>query len=112
MRIVPDPRSTRFNAGGHGDRTLRSCEVPRDLSVQLSDEQAERLERAVGQGRFETPDAAIRAGLEIILDAPAGASIGEAYRRAYTRHPQDPQLGEAGGHLMAEIVRADEQDAG
>lgn len=77
----------------------------------LSDEQAERLERAVGQGRFETPDAAIEAGLAIVLERSSDASVAEAYRRAYTEHPQDSQLGEAGAHLMVEIVRADEEGA-
>lgn len=85
--------------------------MPRELSVLLSDEQAERLERAVGQGRFETPDAAIQAGLAIVLERSSHASVAEAYRRAYTEHPQDSQLGEAGAHLMANIVRADEQGA-
>lgn len=94
-----------------GHPRLRSRGVPRELSVLLSDEQAERLERAVGQGRFETPEAAIEAGLAMVLERSSGASIGEAYRRAYTERPQDSQLGEAGAHLMAEIVRADEQGA-
>lgn len=84
--------------------------MSRELSVQLSGEQAEGGAAAVGQGRFESPDAAIQPQVGSRIGAAAGRSIAEAYRRAYTEYPQDPQLGEVGAQLMAEIVGADEQD--
>lgn len=84
--------------------------MAREISVSLSDEELERLQRAIRDGHFESEAAALREGLARALVQPSeNSNVAEAYRRAYEREPQDPRMGEAGAKLMGEILAEDER---
>lgn len=77
----------------------------RSVSFTLSDEDAARLDRAVAEGRFETREDALRAGLRSVLSVPNKKEIAQAYRRAYTEHPEEEWVGEVGAALAGERAK-------
>lgn len=77
----------------------------RSVWLTLSDEDSARLDRAVAEGRFETRAAALRAGLRAVLRIRSDDEIAEAYRRAYTEHPDEGWIGEVGAALAGQRVK-------
>ncbi|MDQ3759333.1 MAG: hypothetical protein M3331_05260 [Actinomycetota bacterium] len=85
----------------------------REISVSLSDEEFERLQRAIRDGQFQSEAAALREGLAHVLVRRLDSSkVAEAYRRAYEHEPQDPRVGEAGAKLVGEMLEEDERETG
>jgi len=52
----------------------------------------------------------MRAGLAMLLREEREREIEEAYRRAYTEHPQEDWIGEVGLWAFSQIVAAEEKD--
>lgn len=78
------------------------------ITLDLSDEELEALDEAAREGRFASVEDGIRAGIHwIARSAAERRDVAAAYRAAYERVPQDPELGEMGADLLADIVEAD-----
>ena len=75
------------------------------IAVRIPETALSAVDAAVAAGRFDSRAAAVREGLERLLDDERERAIGESYRRAYSDQPQDESLGEAGAALLAEAVR-------
>lgn len=79
------------------------------IAIRLSDDDLDRLDAAVTQGRYPTRAAAVRAGVERLLRDERDHEIEEQYRRAYGAQPQDASPGRAGVALMADVIGREEQ---
>jgi len=78
------------------------------ITLDLSDEELEALGEATRTGRFASVEDALKAGIRCVARSEAqGRGVAAAYRAAYERHPQDPELGAAGSDLLADIVEAE-----
>ena len=65
------------------------------IAVRIPDGLAESLEELVSSGRFETKAEAIRAALEVLVEAERRERVGALIADAYRRLPQDDQEVEA-----------------
>lgn len=81
------------------------------IAVRVPDRDLDALDAAVRDGRFESRASAIREGLARVLADALEHKIADQYRRAYGRHPQDPELGEAAAELMAEALETEEKSS-
>ncbi len=78
------------------------------IAVRIPKDQLEALDRAVEAGAFESRAHGVREALKRLLAALREERIAREYREAYTRHPDDSALGEAGAELLAEAFRREE----
>lgn len=81
------------------------------ITVDLSDEESDALGQAVSEGRFNSVEEALKAGIPRVAPAAHRRAIADAYRSGYARFPQDPFLGEAGAELLVEAVELDARRA-
>ncbi|HLG07442.1 MAG TPA: ribbon-helix-helix domain-containing protein [Gaiellaceae bacterium] len=79
------------------------------IPVRIPDRDVELLDEAVARGRFANRSEALRAGLAIVLREEREREIEEAYRRAYTEHPQEDWIGQVGLWALTQIVAAEEE---
>ena len=78
------------------------------ITLDLSDEEFEALHEAAREGRFASVEDGLRAGIHrVARSAAERRDVAAAYRAAYERFPQDPELGEMGADLLADIVEAE-----
>jgi hypothetical protein len=54
----------------------------------------------------------MRQALDDLLAELREREVAREYREAYTRHPQDPKIGEAGAILAAEFYKREESRSG
>jgi Arc/MetJ-type ribon-helix-helix transcriptional regulator len=80
------------------------------IPVRIPKEDARALDEAVARGRYESRSDALRAGLAMLLREEREREIEEAYRRAYTEHPQEDWIGEVCLWAFSQIVAAEEKD--
>ena len=80
------------------------------IPVRIPERDAQLLDEVVARGRFASRSDALREGLALLLREEREREIEEAYRRAYTEHPQEDWIGEAGLALFAAWVESEEQD--
>jgi Arc/MetJ-type ribon-helix-helix transcriptional regulator len=78
------------------------------IPVRIPEKDARALDEAVARGRYESRSDALRAGLAMLLREEREREIEEAYRRAYTEHPQEDWIGEVGLWALTQIVAAEE----
>jgi Arc/MetJ-type ribon-helix-helix transcriptional regulator len=78
------------------------------IAIRIPDHQLKELDAAVETGKFESRADAVRRALTGMLAELREREIAREYREAYTRHPQDPKIGEAGAILAAELYRREE----
>jgi Arc/MetJ-type ribon-helix-helix transcriptional regulator len=71
------------------------------VTVNLSNEAAEALDRAVSEGRFRDRSEALAEAVRALLLQEARAKQAEALCRSYEEHPEDPRPGEIGLRLLA-----------
>lgn len=100
-------------AGGRCQRAGRYARfVPRQITLDLNDDELAAIDRAVAEGRFSSIDEALREALAVVIGgrgydngAERERDIEDAYRRAYERHPQepDPWLDAAARELFARL---------
>ncbi len=77
------------------------------IPVRIPEEDARRLDEAVARGRFASRSAAFREGLTLLLREEREREIEEAYRRAYSEHPQEERIGHDGLTLFQQRVDAE-----
>lgn len=82
--------------------------MAQQIAVRIPNDQLEALDRAVEAGAFESRAHGVREALKRLLAALREEGIAREYREAYTQHPDDPALGEAGAELLAETFRREE----
>lgn len=82
------------------------------IAVRIPDGRLAAIDEAVRAGRFESRAAAIREALDRLLADEREREIAEQYRRAYSRHPGEGRLGDAGAALMAEAIEDLERPGG
>lgn len=78
------------------------------IAVRLSEEELASLDHVVERRTFPSRADAVRAGLRMLLQEERNREIAESYRRAYSEHPQDERLAEAGAILAGEVIAARE----
>jgi Arc/MetJ-type ribon-helix-helix transcriptional regulator len=78
------------------------------IAVRIPDDQLRSLDSAVKAGNFESRADGVRQALTLLLGELREQEIAREYREAYTRHPQDPAIGEAGAKLLAEAFKREE----
>ena len=78
------------------------------IPVRIPERDAELLDDAVARGRFASRSDALREGLALVLREEREREIEEAYRRAYTKYPQEDWIGEVGLWAFSQIVAAEE----
>jgi Arc/MetJ-type ribon-helix-helix transcriptional regulator len=78
------------------------------IRVRIPEQDSQRLDEAVARGRFSSRSDALRVGLAMLLREEREREIEEAYRRAYTEHPQEDWIGEVGLWAFSQIVAAEE----
>lgn len=86
--------------------------MAQQIAVRIPDDQLAALDRAIDAGSFESRADGVRQGLTRLLAELREREIAREYREAYTRHPDDPAVGEAGAILLAEAFRREEEEAG
>ncbi|MBA3366976.1 MAG: hypothetical protein H0U03_14545 [Actinobacteria bacterium] len=69
------------------------------------------LDEAIAGGRFTSRAAALREGLDRLLDEERNRRIDEAYRRGYLASPQEEWVGSSGLASFAAFVAAEEAGA-
>ena len=79
------------------------------IAVRLSERDTAALDEAVARGSYPNRAAAIRHGLELLLNEEREREIEEAYRRGYGAQPQEEWVGRAGLSALAELVAAEER---
>lgn len=85
--------------------------MSRQIAVRIPDEQLKELDEAVDRGEFANRADAVRRALTGLLAELREREIAREYRDAYTRHPQDPKIGEAGAILAAEFYKREESQS-
>lgn len=75
------------------------------IAIRLDRSDLEALDAAIAEGRFPNRAAAVREALKVLLAELRERVIEEAYRKAYTEHPQEEWVGEVGLRLMAENIK-------
>ena len=83
--------------------------MSQQIAVRIPDDHLEALDRAVGAGTFDSRADAIRQALTRLLGELREQQIAREYREAYSQHPDDPAVGEAGAKLLAEAFRREEE---
>jgi len=78
------------------------------IAIRISEQQLEALDEAVEGGEIASRSDGVRRALTGLLAEIREREIAREYREAYTRHPQDPKIGEAGAILAAEFYRREE----
>jgi len=78
------------------------------IAIRISEEQLKELDEAVERGDFANRTEAVRRAVTGLLAELREREIAREYREAYTRHPQDPRIGEAGAILLAEFYKREE----
>jgi len=78
------------------------------IRVRIPEQDAQLLDEAVARAGFSSRSDALRAGLAMLLREEHEREIEEAYRRAYTEHPQEDWIGEVGLWALSQIVAAEE----
>ena len=81
------------------------------IPVRIPDRDAQLLDEAVARGRFANRSEALREALTLLLKEEREREIEEAYRRAYTEHPQEDWIGEVGLWAFAQILAAERREA-
>ena len=77
------------------------------IAIRIPDDQLKELDEAVKGGEFKSRAEAVRRALTgTVLAELREREIAREYREAYTRHPQDPKIGEAGAILAAELYNS------
>ena len=76
--------------------------MSQQIAIRLDDEDLTALDAAVAAGRYPSRAAAVRAGIGELLREQRDREIAEAYRRAYSEHPQEPGFAEASALLAGE----------
>lgn len=75
------------------------------IAVRIPDSVLAALDEAVGAGRFESRAAAVRQGLDRLLEDEREREIAASYRRAYADRPEEEWVGEVGLALAADRIR-------
>jgi Arc/MetJ-type ribon-helix-helix transcriptional regulator len=88
-------------------RRYADC-MPQQIAIRIPDDQLRALDSRVKAGTFESRADGVRRALTRLLGELREQEIADEYREAYTRHPQDPAIGEAGAKLMAEALKREE----
>ena len=101
----PRPVRTLAESGESAYAERMTVQIP----VRIPDRDVELLDEAVARGRFANRSEALRAGLAIVLREEREREIEEAYRRAYTEHPQEDWIGQVGLWALTQIVAAEEE---
>lgn len=78
------------------------------IAIRIPDQQLKELDESVKRGEFASRTDAVRHALTGLLAELREREIAREYRDAYTRHPQDPKIGEAGAILLAEFYKREE----
>ena len=78
--------------------------MPSQIALRLPDGKLAQLDSLVARGSYRNRAEALRAGLDRLLEEDREQEIAEEYRRAYTEHPQDEWVGEAGAILAGEVI--------
>jgi len=78
--------------------------MSKQVTLRLTNREADELDRAVVDGAYPTASAALRAGLALLVRAERDRTIAEQYRRAYGSQPQEAWTGEAGMELGARLT--------
>lgn len=81
------------------------------IAVRIPDDQLRTLDEAVERGELKSRADGVRRGLAGLLAERREREIAREYREAYTRHPQDPKIGEAGAILAAEFYKREESQS-
>ncbi len=79
---------------------MGTIEVP----VAVSEECLAALDAAVAAGRFASRSEAIADAVRRAFSAESKAAVGESYRRAYEKRPEESWVGRAGAHLLQDRV--------
>jgi Arc/MetJ-type ribon-helix-helix transcriptional regulator len=77
------------------------------IPIRIPDRDAKMLDEVIARGRFANRSEAMREALAMLLKEEREREIEEAYRRAYTEHPQEDWIGEVGLWAFAQIVAAE-----
>lgn len=78
------------------------------IAIRISEQQLKALDEAVESGEVASRSDGVRRALTGLLAEIREREIAREYREAYTRHPQDPKIGEAGAILLAEFYKREE----
>lgn len=81
------------------------------IAIRIPDDQLKELDNAVKAGEFKSRAEAVRRAVTGMLAELREREIAREYREAYTRHPQDPKIGEAGAILAAEFYKREESQS-
>lgn len=85
--------------------------MSKQIAVRIPDEQLKELDETVDRGEFANRADAVRRALTGLLAELREREIAREYRDAYTRHPQDPKIGETGAILAAEFYKHEESQS-
>lgn len=81
------------------------------IAIRIPNDQLKELDDAVKAGEFRSRAEGVRRALTRMLAELREREIARQYREAYTRHPDDPAVGEAGAKLLAEAFRREEKSS-
>lgn len=73
----------------------------------MTEQDVAALDELVASGRFSSRSEALRAGFARLLREEREREIAEAYRRGYSKHPQEDWVGETGLAAFSAFDRAE-----
>lgn len=79
--------------------------MSQQIAIRLPDADLDRLDQVIAGGGYASRAAAVRAAIDMLLREERERDIAEEYRRAYSEHPAEPWVGEAGLTLGADAIR-------
>lgn len=78
------------------------------IAIRIPDGQLKELDDAIKRGEFKSRADGMRRALTGLLAELREREIAREYREAYTRYPDDPEVGRAGLELLADAFRREE----
>lgn len=85
--------------------------IAQQIAIRIPDDQLRELDSAVKEGEFESRADCVRQALQRLLSDLREREIAREYREAYTRHPDDPEIGRVGAKLLADFYRREESES-
>lgn len=80
------------------------------IAIRLGENDLTDIDAAVSEGRYPSRAAAVRAGIDLLLNAERDRSIADEYRRAYGQRPDEARVADAGLRLGAELLSGEERE--
>lgn len=82
------------------------------IAIRIPDDQLRELDDAVKRGELKNRADGMRRALSGLLAELREREIAREYREAYTRYPDDPEVGRVGAKLLADAFRREESGSG